>query len=67
MGRAIAPPKPNLDMEKKYFVIRIAYGIMSIQKSFTDRAKAMMFAELLADGKENDGIKYYVTETIEVK
>lgn len=53
-------------MEKIYFVIRVAYGIMSIPKTFEDRTDAEIYATLSAKG-EDERVKYYVTETIVTK
>lgn len=53
-------------MEKNYFVIRVAYGIMSIRKTFEDKNDAEIYATLSAKG-EDEQVKYYVTETIAIK
>lgn len=52
---------------EKYFVIRNGYGIQSIQKEFDDETKAAMFMELLADGNENENIKFYLAKVIASK
>lgn len=53
-------------MEKNYFVIRVAYGIQSISKTFEDKTDAEIYATLSAKG-EDERVKYYVTETIIIK
>ena len=49
---------------KKFIVIKEVSGTLFPQKSFDDQTKAVCFAELLADGKEYDWIKFYVAEVI---
>lgn len=52
---------------EKYFVIKDVDGMCFIQKSFNDETKANCFAELLADGNENNYIKYYVAKVTTTK
>ena len=53
-------------MEKNYFVIRVAYGVKTVEKIFEEKSDAEIYATLAVKG-ENEKVKYYVTETIAIK